>query len=388
MMNTMVCVMNTMVCGLKFCAPGQKPAIFVELVQCLNPDKGLLMRIDHTESRLFFLIILTTLLSSVAQGYAKQKIILSTGNPDGSLHVIAAKKFKELVEKDGRMTVELHYLNGPLPNIGGEEDNAKALKLGTGLPHVSIMAVNNTTIHSPINGFLTLPYLFPSVNDAKTLFNSEFMKMYINALMVQQGNYRALGWLIGGYRHLTNSKKPVTSLEDIKGLKIRTPGNPIMLKTYSSFGAIARPKKWADTFDALQSGEFDGQENPFSVILDMKFWNAGQKYITKNGTILWTGPILISEKFYQTLPLELRQVLTQAGEAAAKYEWDWISTQISGTQKTLESKGMKILELTDKPKWVTAARKIWPDFYAMIGSGNVVTGKKVVDQVVQIISGE
>ena len=97
---------------------------------------------------------------------------------------------------------------------------------------------------------------------------------------------------------MTNSKKPVSSMDSIRGLKIRTPKNRLMKETYEAFGARVVPLDWSITFDALKEGEIDGQENPFNVIYSSRFWEANQKYVTLNGPFLWVGPILMSNDFY------------------------------------------------------------------------------------------
>lgn len=201
-------------------------------------------------------------------------IVSSTDNPEGSLHVLALEKFGELLEKysNGQLKSQIHYRgNADFPAERGEEVNMNMVmsnKKGTAKVrlHATVLAAGNASSKANILEFLMLPYIFQNVDAAKKLFRSDFMRKEINEKIAKRHNVRAVGWLIGGFRHLTNSVKPITKLADIKGLKIRTPKNRFMLHTYKSFGAKAKGYPWGQTFDALASGNFDGQENPYAVV--------------------------------------------------------------------------------------------------------------------------
>ena len=170
----------------------------------------------------------------------------------------------------------------------------------------------------------------------------------------------------------------------MKGLVIRTPRNRVMRDTYLTLGATVMPLNWEDTFNALQEGKIDGQENPYNVILYSKFWNAKQKYVTNNGPFLWVGAILMNEGFYQNLSPELQDAVKKAGLEASKYEWKWIAGNISESKQALLDHGMLISDLQDKQKWIDATRKLWEKYYIVIGYGDKAKGKTVVDNVLKI----
>jgi len=203
----------------------------------------------------------------------------------------------------------------------------------------------------------------------------------INKILVTKHNIRAIGWLIGGFRHLTTSKKPVQRLEDIKGLVIRTPRNRLMRDTYIALGAEVIPLNWGDTFEALKKGDVEGQENPYSVIIDSKFWDANQRYVTNNGPFLWVGPILINEEFYQSLPDDLKKVVIKAGQEASEYEWAWENKRSILFKDDLFNNNMQVLDLEDKQRWIDSTRPLWEKYYKFIGYGDSAKGKKIVENV-------
>jgi tripartite ATP-independent transporter DctP family solute receptor len=284
-------------------------------------------------------------------------------------------KFKELAEKysDGRIQVNL-FIGG---QMGSEQDNVQ--QCSTGMLHMAIMAVNNVTPFSPAVGFMTLPYVFPKIEDAHKLFKSEFINKDLNETMVKQANVRALGWLVGGYRVLTNSKKEITTPGDLKGLTIRVPKNPIMIAAYKAWGINPVPMAWTEVFNALQQGVIDGQDNPHLVNASMKFFEV-QKYITDIHYILWTGPILVSESWYQKLPDDIKPIVAKAAQEAAEHEWKWVAEKEAEALKECMNKGMKMVKPADDEKeWIEKAKSVWPQFYDSVG------GKEMLDKVVAVL---
>ncbi|MBF0235442.1 MAG: TRAP transporter substrate-binding protein [Desulfamplus sp.] len=340
----------------------------------------------------FFFIVLALMITvslQVDQGSAEPvAIVCSTDNPEGSLHVVALQKFDELVQKysKGELKALIHYRgNEEYPAIRGEEVNVNMVMSGAGGINVTVVAVGNVSQRAPILNFMTLPYMFPDMESAKRLLQSDYMLKEINGVIAEKEKIRALGWLIGGFRHMTNSKKPVTKIEDIKGLNIRTPKNRLMRDTYKAFGAETDPISWGETFDALKEGRVDGQENPYNVILYSEFWKAGQKYITNNGPFLWAGPILMNEDFYQKLTPEQQDAVNRAALEASMYQWDWIAKKDEGYKQALLDNGMEILDLEDKPKWINATRNLWEGYYSNIGYGDEARGKEVVEKALGVM---
>lgn len=327
--------------------------------------------------------------------YAQKNILVaSTDNPKGSLHVLALDKFSELLSlySNNELAAQVHYRGSEhYPAIRGEELSMSFVMSGkrdkfTGKTiDITVIASGNASLKAPVLEFLMFPYLFNSTNSAKKLFrNREFMNE-VNAVLSERHNVRALGWLIGGYRHLTNSVKPVKRLSDIKNMKVRTPRNRIMRDTYKAFGADVVTLDWSKTFDALDTGRVDGQENPYNVIYYSKFWDAGQKYLTDNGPFLWVGPILINNSYYQSLPDKHKKALDRAALEAAEYEWTWIEQQNLDFRNKLEKQGIEISELVDKREWVYVSRLLWTSYYKYIGYGNYEEGENMVIKVMSII---
>ena len=319
-------------------------------------------------------IAVAAVCSSVsAAEYKEMKIRAATANIEASHHGICLNKVKEIVEKEsgGKIKMEIFYGG----SLGDEQANVKQLRNNE--IQMSTLTGNNLVAFAPSAGVFTLPYIFPTAKDARKVFDSDLAKD-INDTIAKESGTRPLHWLIGGYRYLTNSKHPIAKMEDMKGLKIRVSPSEMQLATYRSFGIEPHPMAWSEVFNALQQGVIDGEENPYTVMRDMKFWEV-QKYLTEVHCTLWIGPLLVSEKWYRKLNDDTKALLAKAAEEAVHGEWDWSEEQDGVAKQDCIDHGMQISTLKDEDKWQEAAKSIWPNFYDKVG------GKALVDKVVGVV---
>jgi len=323
---------------------------------------------------IIFLFAFAAIQVSAAE-YKKMSIRAATANPDGSLHVTAINKFKEIVEQDsaGKITVQTFYGG----SMGDEQANVRQLRSQE--VHLAVLAVGNLTPFAAQANIYYLPYMFPEIDAAYHLFNNEPFSAKMADIIAQQSGARPLSWLIGGYRHLTNSKKPIATIDDMQGLKIRTPPVAIQLESFRSWGVEPHPLAWTETFNALQQGVIDGQENPHTVNRDQKFWEV-QKYITELHYLLWVGPMLVSENWFKGLDADTQALVVKAAREAAQYEWQWAAEQDNVAKQQCLDQGMELTELTDEPVWMEKARSIWPQFYDQVG------GKEVIDEALSLMA--
>ena len=299
--------------------------------------------------------------------YQSMTIRAATANPEGSLHTTAINKFKEIVEKesDGKIRVQTFYGG----SMGDEQANVRQLRQQE--IHLAVLAVGNLTPFAAQANIYYLPYMFPSIDNAYTLLEHEEFNARMADNIAAQSGSRPLSWLIGGYRHLTNSRRPVTTIDDLQGLRIRTPPVAIQLESFRSWGVEPHPLAWVETFSALQQGVIDGQENPHAVNRDQKFWEV-QKYITELHYLLWVGPMLVSERWYQGLDPATRDLIDRAAAEAAAYEWQWAAEQDQIALQECLDNGMELYQLEDEEVWMERARTLWPKFHEQVGGEEVI----------------
>lgn len=288
------------------------------------------------------------------------------------LHGVASTKFKELAERysDGRIDVQIF----PNNQLGSEQEMFQGARLGT--LEMTDGAVNNLTPFAPAVGFLSFPYMFETREQAYAILDGK-IGAELQSIVIEQAGVRILGFLEGGFRVLTNSVRPVRTIDDLAGLRIRTPNNAIMIDAWQAFGINPTALPWPEVFTALQQGTVDGQENPYWVIWEENF-DEVQDYVTEVQYLMWLGPLVIGEEFYQSLPTDLQEIVVRAAEEAVAYERQTMIERNARFREELIARGMEMYALEDEAVWIERARTVWPNYYEDVG------GRDLIDRIDEI----
>jgi tripartite ATP-independent transporter DctP family solute receptor len=318
------------------------------------------------------LILVTSLiLTTTAVNAAKFKI--AVGDGAGGTQEALGKKFIQELQKNTKHSGKL-FLNGQL---GNEQDTVNDASMGT--LDFSILAINNVTPFSPSVGVLTLPYMIQSLDDAVKLTQGNIGKELIEKTKRDAG-VRIIGWAYSGFRVLTNSKRPITTLEDLKGMVVRVPKNAIMIETYKSWGINPTPMAWSETFTGLQQGVVDGQDNPYITIYAMKF-DEVQKYVTNVRYLFSIEPLIVSESVFQDQNKATQAAILAAGKAATEFSANDLLVSEARIKAELIKRGMEISDPANGEKeWIDkATTTVWPKFYKSVG------GKENVNHVLKAL---
>jgi len=193
-----------------------------------------------------------------------------------------------------------------------------------------------------------IPYLFPSAAIAWEVLDGPFGKKLCQGL-IQKTGMRHLAYSECGFRHFTNNKKKIRTPEDMKGLKFRVQETPLYVTLVKSLGASPTPIAWTEVYNALQTGVVDGQENPVSVIIYAKLYEV-QKYITLDGHVYGVDWFLINEKFYQSLPDDLKYIVLDSAKISTAPSRGLQQLNSAVGLAKLQEGGMEIYAPTEKEK--------------------------------------
>ena len=228
----------------------------------------------------------------------------------------AGRKFGELMEQatGGKIKVEV-YAADQLTG-GNQSEGIQALMNGDPVQ----ISMHSNLIYSafdPRFNVVSLPYLFDSVEDADAKLDGEAGQK-MDEILSSYGLH-CMGMAENGFRQLTNSVRPVHSVEDMKNLKLRVAGSNLLMKCYELWGADATNMNWSETYTALQQGTVDGQENPLPAI-DAASVQEVQKYVS-----LWNANydclfFCINQDIYDSLTPEQQAVVDECGKLAVQYE--------------------------------------------------------------------
>ena len=216
----------------------------------------------------------------------------------------------------------------------------------------------------PEFGIFDLPFLFRDPAHARALLDGPFGQEYLAKF--RGYDLVALAWGETGMRHLTNSRHSVRTPEDLRGLKLRVPQSDVTLRCFRQLGVQAAPLGFPALYGALESGHFDGQENPIATIRASQFERV-QHHLTLTGHVYSGAVMLISGDVWEDLSLPERDVFTEAARAAGL-----ASRQVADRSEldgiaALRAAGMQIVSEVNKAAFLAALEPTWSEFARQFG---------------------
>ena len=300
---------------------------------------------------------------------AQEKTILQVGlgDPIDSEMGAIGTRFREIVEarSGGRVEVQLF----PSGQLGDETEMIQNVRAGN--LDIAVVGIANTVPFVKKLGILTMPYIFDDLYDVVRATTGPAHDM-LNGYAVNEGGFRILGWTYTDYRYLSNSRKPIRNLNDIRGMKFRVPQSAVLLASYKAWGANPIPLSWAETFTALQQGVVDGQCYGYITFLACRF-NEVQKYVTEVHYTYQLQPMILSQRAYKKMSPQLRKLVVDAGRDAQEYCLAFQLTEgVKARQRVIES-GVLVSQLEDEEDWKRAAvSKVWPEMEAFVGGKDAI----------------
>lgn len=263
--------------------------------------------------------------------------VASTFPPD-SPQDKGLQKFKALVAErsKGRIDVLIHAANA----MGDERQTFELLSSGS----VEFGAVGSNDISTffPKYAVAEVPYMFTSVDQFWKYWNGEAGKQ-VGDMIEKEKGVRTVGVILRGARYMT-SNRPINSLEDIKGLKIRLPPVKAWTKVWEHLGALPVTVAFGEVYMALKTGAVEAQENPPETILNYKFFEA-QKYLIATEHIYSAARIQMSMKWFNTLAKADQELLTKAVEEGVAYANTLTKDGDAAYVKQLVEKGMVLINV-------------------------------------------
>ena len=259
-------------------------------------------------------------------------------------HIVLEEAFKAPLEaaSNGNITVEIY----PNSMLGSLTENFNSIQMGD----LEMAYLNDSIISGFIPEFnvVGLPYLFTSVDNAHEALLGEFGDELSQMLYDQQGLIN-LGWCDVGFRNLTNSKHPITSVADLSGLKIRTQTNDVHVAYFDALGALPTPMSFNELYSALQQKTVDGQENPTAMIWNNNIWEV-QPYMTVSEHV-WTATTLcIGAEFFEGLPEDYQAAIQEAADNTTRLQREMITQENEELLQNIIDGGVEVVELTDEAK--------------------------------------
>lgn len=280
-------------------------------------------------------------LSAISPAFAQSKTVLKLGNVQAPGMVVQTglKHFADLVRERTKGEVEIEIY--PASQLGSEQEILEGVSLGT--IHMFEGSAASVGRFLPRLEAFACPFAWKSPANLARASRSKIADE-LSAELLKLRGMRLLdaGWIFG-VRHLTTTRTPVRTPADMKGLKIRVQPDALYLATVRAMGGNPTPLDVKELYTALEAGVVDGQENPFSNILQRKF-NEVQKFLMLTGHITQNQVVVISEKVFQKLKPAHQEVLKQAAIEAGDFQNKLVAKADAEALAKLKSLGMQVIE--------------------------------------------
>lgn len=260
-------------------------------------------------------------------------------NPKGHPLEQGAAKFAELVaqKSGGKLKVTVF----PGGALGGDAQTVSALQGGT----VEITALNSGILASQVKDFVVydFPFMFANAKEADAVVDGPFGQK-LHARLADKGIVGLAYWELG-FRNITNGRKPINTVDDIAGLKLRVIPNAINVDWVKALGANPTPMAFPEVYAGLESRAIDGQENPLSVILANKFYEV-QKHLVLSNHQYNPQSLIFSKKVWDGLSADERKILQDSATEAARFQRQVNRELAAGNLADLKKAGMQVTELS------------------------------------------
>lgn len=311
--------------------------------------------------------LLLTGCSSSSDGTQRYSWPLATASPEDTVTQIFAEKFAEEVSdlSDGRMKIQV-YANSTL---GGDRDLLETCADGD-IPFIVQNTAPQVSFMNDLAVF-DLPCVFDTLEDCRaTIDDPEFYRLISD--VYTNGGYHLLGMADQGFR-VMSTNKPVESLTDFKGQKIRTMENSYHLAFWKALGANPTPMTFSEVYIGLQQHTIDAQENPYEVIVSNRLYEQ-QDYIVETNHLPHLLSLIVNDSFFAGLSEKDRAILAKAANTATACARKQSDERISDRIAMIEASNTEILSLSEetrneirsaaRPVYVSIQNAIDADIYA------------------------
>ncbi|MBN8189134.1 MAG: TRAP transporter substrate-binding protein [Rhodobacteraceae bacterium] len=268
-------------------------------------------------------------------------------NEDNIWHK-ASMKFAEEVAAltDGRIEVEVY----PNETLGKEMDVINGMQLGTADMTITGESLQN---YAPMAALLAIPYGYKTLEDMDAVAGGELGDK-IEQQIIEKVGIRPIAYFARGPRNLT-SNRPVTSPEDLNGLKMRVPNVPLFLNVWKALGANPTPMAFSEVFTSLQNGTIEAQENPLALIKSANF-NEVQDYVNLTQHVRSWIYLTLSDMAWQQMSEEDQAAVMEAASRTQAWEREQFLADEEQLQTQLEELGMEFVEV-DSAAFAAAAKE-------------------------------
>jgi len=310
-----------------------------------------------------FILMLSLLFCCRSNGGAYQMKVATTA-PLEEPGAQALLKFVELVNErsQGRIEGKL-YARGVL---GNNRDVTEGLQLGT----IEVQMASNSplAVFVPSLNVFELPFLFGSNEHMFAVLDSEIGESYRSDL--EAAGFHLLGYFTFGVRHIMTTERAINSIDDMRGLKIRTMESPPHLDGFKAFGASPLPMSYSELYTGLETGIIDGAEAANSNYYSKKFYEVAPNW-AQIGWLRLVAPVIMSKAFYDKLPENLRKIVDDSLAELVDEERELYANVSAKRLEQLKELGVNVTYPDPEP-FREASREVYEKWADRVGGWELI----------------
>jgi tripartite ATP-independent transporter DctP family solute receptor len=297
-----------------------------------------------------------------APALAQQKMIFKAsdvhplGYPTVEAIVRMGKKLEQAT--DGRLSIQMY----PSMQLGGEKEMIEQAQVGAlQIARISVGPVG--TVVDELNVF-NLPFVFRDTKHMEKVIDGEIGQEMLDKISTNpQTKLIGLGWMNAGSRNVYNSKHPVKSLDDLKGLKIRMMGNPIFVDTMNALGGNGIAMGFDQLYNAMQTGVVDGAENNPPTYVTGNHYQVA-KYFSMTEHLIIPEIFVFSRRTWDTLSKDDQALIKKfSREAQMEQRQLWYKMEDESLAK-MKAMGIEVITFKDKKPFQDAVKPVWDKYGA------------------------
>ncbi len=298
---------------------------------------------------------------------AKLAHVLSDDHCNQQAYLFFNDRLKTLT--NGKLSIRIF----PNSQLGNEREYVEQLQVG----QIEFARVSTAVLGPFVPQFqvFDLPYLFPTRQHRDKAADGELGQILLK-LLEERLDIKGLGFFDDGSRSLYNSKRPVVTPADLKGMKVRVMENQLMIKTFNALGAASTPMAFGEVYSALQQGVVDASEGPAAGYASVKHYEVA-KYYSFTEHFMTPALPMVSMKWFNTQPKEIQQAIVQAGmEMAIKERQLWAESE-DKIVTDLKAKGTQFNDVPDKAPFAKLVESIYGEYEGKIGKDLIDKARNV-----------
>jgi tripartite ATP-independent transporter DctP family solute receptor len=294
--------------------------------------------------------------------FAQQKLVLKAtdvhplGYPTVEAVVRLGKKLEAAT--GGRLSIQMY----PSMQLGGEKEMIEQAQVGAlAMARISVGPMGPLV---PELNVFNLPFMFRDDAHMEKVIDGPIGDELLKKLSDHAtAGLIGLCWMNAGTRNVYNSKKPVRSLDDLKGLKIRMMGNPVFVDTMNALGGNGVAMGFDQLVNAMQTGVVDGAENNYPTYATGQHFRYA-RYYSLTGHLMIPEILVFSKRTWQTLTPDDQALITKFAKEAQQEERKlWYEMEAKSIKQIREA-GVDIIEIPDKKPFQDAVKPVWDKYGA------------------------